>query len=96
MAHVRGIEFQKRGLPHAHCILILDHASKDALRNPERVDTAISAERPSEDDDELREFVLQRMVHNQCGSHNPADVCMGDRGCKKNFPKPFRFRDAAV
>ncbi len=90
VAHVRVIEFQKRGLPHAHCIFILDQASKSVLRNPVRVDTVISAELPPEDDDELRELMLQHMVHNQCGSHNPAAVCMGDRGCKKNFPKTFR------
>ncbi len=34
--------------------------------------------------------MLQHMIHNPCGSHNPAALCMGDRGCKKNFPKPFR------
>ncbi len=90
VAHVRVTEFQKRGLPHAHCIFILDQTSKNALRNPARVDTVIAAELPPENDDELRELVLQHMVHNPCGSHNPAAVCMGDRGCNKNFPKPFR------
>ncbi len=90
VAHVRVIEFQKRGLPHAHCIFILHQASKNALRNRARVDTVISAELPPENDDDLPELVLQHMVHNPCGSHNPAAVCMGDRGCKKNFPKPFR------
>ncbi len=90
VAHVRVIELQKRGLPHAHCIFILQQASKNALRNPARVDTVISAELRPEDDDELRELVLQHMVHNPCGSHNPTAVRMGDRGCKKNFPKTFR------
>ncbi len=51
VAHVRVIEFQKRGLPHAHCIFILDQASKNVLRNPARVDSVISAELPPEDDD---------------------------------------------
>ncbi len=50
LAHVRVVEFQKRRLPHAHCISILDQSSKNALRNPVRVDTAISAELPHEDD----------------------------------------------
>ncbi len=80
VAHVRVIEFQKRGLPHAHSIIIPDQASKNALRNPAIVDTVISAELPSEDDDELRELVLQHMVHSPCGSHNPAAVCMGHGG----------------
>ncbi len=34
VALVRVTEFQNRGLPHAHCIFILDQASKNALRNP--------------------------------------------------------------
>ncbi len=90
VAHVRVIEFQKRGLPHARCIFVLDQASKNSFRNPSRVDAVISAELPSEEDNELREVLLQHMIHNPCGSHNPAAVCMGDWGCKKNFPKPFR------
>ncbi len=58
VAHVRVIEFQKRGLPHAQYIFIFDQASKNALRNPVRVDTVISAELAHEDDDELRKLVL--------------------------------------
>ncbi len=39
VAHVRVIKFQKRELPHAHCIFVLDQASKNVLRNTEREDT---------------------------------------------------------
>lgn len=41
------MEFQKRGLPHAHILLIL-HA-QDALRDVDDWDTAVSAELPDED-----------------------------------------------
>ncbi len=92
LAHVRVITFRKRGWPHAHYIFILDQTSKNALRNPERVDAIISAKLPPESDNGLRDLVLQRMIHNSCGSHYPAAVCMGDR-CKKNFPKDFRSDD---
>ncbi len=85
------IEFQKRGLPHVHCIFILDKTSKNALGNPERVDTIISAELPPESDKDLRELVLYQMNHDLCESHNPASVYMEDRGCNKNFSKSFRF-----
>ncbi len=54
IAHVRVVEFQKRGLPHAHCIFILDEFSKNSLRNPEKVDEIISAEIPCEEDAHLR------------------------------------------
>ena len=44
MSHVKFIEFKKRGLPHAHCIFILDRESKQRLRDPLEVDKIISAE----------------------------------------------------
>ncbi len=50
----------------------------------------ISAEIPGEEDADLRRIVLQHMVHNPCGEQNPGAVFMGDKGCKKYFPKPFR------
>ncbi len=96
VAHFRVIEFQKRGLPHAHCIFTLDQASKNALRNPAKVDTVISAELLPGDDDELREVVLQHKVHNPRGSHGPVAVCMRDRGCKRTFPSLFDPRDSSL
>ena len=42
------IEFQKRGLPHAHLLLIVDKANKP--RTPEDVDARISAELPNDAD----------------------------------------------
>ena len=39
-----SIEFQKRGLPHAHMLVYLDKSSK--LRTPDDVDKFISAEFP--------------------------------------------------
>src|SRR5215471_11463875 len=44
VAYVYVIEFQKRGLPHAHILLIL--ASKDKLRSVEEYDFIVSAEIP--------------------------------------------------
>ncbi len=44
---VRCVEFQKRGLPHAHILLIL--SPDDALRDVNDWDTAVSAELPDED-----------------------------------------------
>ncbi len=43
-------------------------------RNIRELDTVISAEMAPEDDDELRELVLQHMAHNPTESHNPAAV----------------------
>ncbi|XP_021991362.1 uncharacterized protein LOC110888130 [Helianthus annuus] len=48
-AAVYTIEFQKRGLPHAHLLLWLEHSA--ASRTPACIDDLISAEIPSEIDD---------------------------------------------
>ncbi len=87
LAYVRVIELQKRGLPHAHCIFILDQASKNALRNPARVDTAISAELPPEDDDGLREFSTWYTTR---ADHIILPHCAWETGgARKSFPSLF-------
>ncbi|CDF40386.1 ATP dependant DNA helicase [Chondrus crispus] len=90
VAHVRVIEFQKRGLPHAHVVFFLDEVSKNDLRTPEYVDRIISAEIPSAQDPELQEVVLKHMIHNPCGERNPTAVCMGEQYCRKGSPKSFK------
>lgn len=50
-AHVRVINFQKRGLLHAHCIFFLTPSAKSALLHPCFVDANISAEIPSTEND---------------------------------------------
>ncbi|CDF40177.1 putative DNA helicase [Chondrus crispus] len=90
VSHVRVIEFQKRGLPHAHVVVFLDGVSKNDLRNPENVDRITSAQISSSEDPELQEVVLKHMIHNPCGEHNPTAVCMGEQYCKKRFPKSFK------
>lgn len=46
VAHLHVIEFQKRGLPHAHIIIILK--DDDRLRSPEVIDELVRAELPPE------------------------------------------------
>lgn len=46
IAHVDVIEFQKRGLPHCHILLIFDKDSR--LRTPEDVDSIVSAAIPGQ------------------------------------------------
>ncbi len=90
IARVRVIEFQSAGFRTRTAYSFSTRISKNSLRNPEKVDEIISAEIPGEEDADLRRIVLQHMVHNPCGEQNPSAVCMGDNGCKKYFPKPFR------
>ncbi|CDF40520.1 ATP dependant DNA helicase [Chondrus crispus] len=67
VANVRVIEFQKRGLPHAHVIFFLDERSKNDLRTPANVDSIISAEIPPSCEAELQELVLKHMIHTLAG-----------------------------
>ena len=92
------IEWQKRGLPHAHILIIM--ANDDRSLTAEDVDKLISAElppNPAEVDDpdvkqerkDLQEIVLTNMIHGPCGNANPNSPCMVDGKCSKGFPKPF-------
>jgi hypothetical protein len=68
-AHVHVIEFQKRGLPHAHILLILDQNYK--LRSAEQYDKVVSAEIPDpETQPLLYESVSKHMIHGPCGHLN--------------------------
>ena len=98
---VHVIEFQKRGLPHAHIVVIL--AQHDRPRTPDQVDSLSSAEippLPSDDDHSdaanaqrrLRALVLEHMVHNDCsGPGGRSCPCWDDVAgrCGGNFPFDF-------
>jgi Helitron helicase-like domain at N-terminus len=94
-AHTYVIEFQKRGLPHAHILLILH--PQDRLHTSDEIDSVISAEIPDPaEDPELHELVVRHMIHQPCGAHGRSRVCMtkdgadGSKICKASFPKAFR------
>lgn len=82
------VEFQKRGLPHCHILIILHKI--DRIETPEEVDNVVSAEIPPKSQPKLRELVLRHMVHGPCGILNPKSPCMEDGVCTKNYPKEFR------
>ena len=81
--HMYTIEWQKRGLPHAHILIWLHERIR-----PDDVDRIISAEIPSRDEDPtLYNIITKHMVHGPCGQLNPASPCMKDGACSKRFPK---------
>ena len=83
------IEFQKRGLPHAHIIVFLKPHAK--LRTPEQVDSLMSSEFPV-DNPELLELIKKFMVHGPCDEQNRQSPCIENGKCTKGFPKPFSER----
>ena len=98
VAHMHVVEFQKRGLPHVHILIIL--ADNDREMTPEMVDDIVVAELPPDPDEEvdiakalelkrLQDIVLTNMIHGPCGTENPGCPCMEAGRCTKNFPKEF-------
>ncbi|KAG2217963.1 hypothetical protein INT45_001397 [Circinella minor] len=88
IGHVHTMEFQKRGLPHAHILLIL--AQSDKPRTPEDVDDIVSAELPNADQYPAARATVERlMMHGPCGDLNSRSPCMQGGACSKSFPKQF-------
>ncbi|XP_076881629.1 uncharacterized protein LOC143529807 [Bidens hawaiensis] len=86
---VYTVEFQKRGLPHAHLCLFMNANHK--LPTVDHVDPFISTEIPDKNaDQELYYLVKEFMIHGPYGIENINCPCMVDRKCSKNFPKKFR------
>ena len=85
VAYTYVIEFQKRGLPHAHILLILD--PDDVLRTVQEIDTVVSGEIPDpEEDPELHRIIKDNMIHT-CS----LERCLNNdrKKCSKHFPKRF-------
>ncbi|GBN34655.1 hypothetical protein AVEN_239486-1 [Araneus ventricosus] len=88
-AQVYTIEFQKRGLPHAHILIVLRAADK--FSTSEHIDKFVRAEIPSPIENlRLHEIVTKCLMHGPCGIENPGTFCMEAGQCKKMFPKEFR------
>ncbi|XGW26660.1 hypothetical protein V3C99_007343, partial [Haemonchus contortus] len=90
-AYVYVVEFQKRGLPHCHMLLIMKENWK--VRTAEDVDKSVCAEIPnSEAEPELYAAVTAYMIHRQCGAMDPRSPCMQNGSCARRFPEEIRDR----
>ena len=79
-ARLYSIEWQKRGLPHAHILIWLIPEHKIT---PDKIDDVVCAEIPDpECDPELHQIVMSNMVYGLCSGINPDSPCMehGQRG----------------
>ncbi len=76
-AYMYVIEFQKRGLPRAHILLILDNQSKP--RNSDDYDALVSAQIPDKDKHpKAYATVTKSMIHGPCGDLNKKAPCMDE------------------
>ncbi|GKF36415.1 hypothetical protein Tco_0113173, partial [Tanacetum coccineum] len=82
------IEFQKRGLSHAHILLWLEERFK--CTTPDEINDIIAAELPSptEDPDGYK-VVYEFMLHGPCGKDAKYAPCTTEIKCSKHYPKVF-------
>lgn len=87
-AYTFAIEFQKRGLPHVHMLIILKQGYK--INTIEQIDAFISAEIPDKNQHpHLHAMVVKHMLHGPCGQLNPQNACMQDGKCRNSYPKSY-------
>ncbi|XP_076043859.1 uncharacterized protein LOC143026953 [Oratosquilla oratoria] len=90
-AHLYSIEWQKRGLPHAHILLWMEKCVTASL-----VDRIISAEIPDpEKEPRLHDIVTRNMIHGLYKGFNEQQPCCQGKNskgdtCGKGFPKVCR------
>ncbi|KAG2192871.1 hypothetical protein INT47_006043 [Mucor saturninus] len=93
---IHVIEYQKRGLPHAHVAIILAECSK--LRTAQDIDKYISAEIPDPARfPKAHKTITKHMMHTPCSislndSHGKVRMCRDDKEkmCSKHFPKDIQ------
>ncbi|GJY03463.1 helicase [Tanacetum coccineum] len=82
------IEFQKRGLPHAHILMWQEEEFK--CRVPDQINDIISAEIPCPTNDpDAYKVVSEFMLHGPCGAEAKYAPCTNEGKCSKHFPKKF-------
>ncbi|KAL7111555.1 hypothetical protein ACP275_05G096100 [Erythranthe tilingii] len=90
-SYVCTIEFQKRGLPHAHILIWLHNYDK--TKCSEDIDRIICAEIPDKTcARKMYKLVKKYMIHGHANMNSP---CMNDGICTKRFLKRFVQRTEA-
>jgi hypothetical protein len=89
IAKIYVIEFQKRGLLHAHILIFFVEDCKP--HTVEDVNRMINAELPNPETNRLaHEMIARCMMHGPCGAAFPNAPCMEEGKCKKQYPRKFQ------
>jgi hypothetical protein len=89
VADIHVVEWQKRGLPHAHILIIL--RSQDQSRDNSEYDRIVCAELPDKSTHpKLYNIMTSRMLHGPYGALHPSCACMVNGACNKGYPKTFQ------
>merc|ERR1712020_692074 len=81
-------EWQKRGLPHVHILVIM--VSSSVPKTAGEIDRVICAEIPDYNTNpKLHDLVKNKMIHGPCSGFNPHSPCLMNREkkCEKEYPK---------
>ncbi len=83
------VEFEKRGLPHAHILIFFIEDYKPHMI--EDVNRMISAELPNSETNKLAHKTVARCtMHGPCGATFPNAPCMEEGKCKKQYSCKFQ------
>ncbi|GBN52918.1 hypothetical protein AVEN_68115-1 [Araneus ventricosus] len=94
LTYIYVIEFQKRGLPHAHILLTLDSESK--IRTKDDIDKFVSAELPDPCTDlRLFQIVTKCMLLKTFNAHINVEVCASVKSVKYLYKYVYKGHDAA-
>ncbi len=89
LADIHVVEWQKRGLPHDHILIIL--RSQDKLHDNNDYDWIVCAELLDKSTHpKLYNIVTSHMLHGPCGALHPSCACMVNGACSKGYPKTFQ------
>jgi hypothetical protein len=89
IAGIYVVEFQKRGLSHAHILIFFNEDCKP--HTVEDVDHKISVEFSNSETNKLaHETVTRCTMHGPCGVTFPNAPCMEEGKCKKQYPRKFQ------
>jgi hypothetical protein len=95
LAYVYRIEWQARGMPHVHILIIL----KDKIFAPRHIDAVVWAEIPCPTQyPVLHTIVCKRMIHDPCDTRPdaPCRKKKDDGNCYRHFPKDFNSATTVV
>ena len=85
---IERIEFQKRGIPHAHMLFKFHHD----LQHPDDIDCVVSAEMPTNEND--ASLIRKYMLHHHPSPDRPKSsycqsIVNGERQCRFHYPHPI-------
>jgi len=89
VADIHVVEWQKRGVPQDHILIIL--RSQDKPCDNIDYDWIVCAELPNKSTHpKLYNIVTSRMLHGPYGALHPSCPCMVNGACSKSYPKTFQ------